>query len=129
HRQEGKGRWPHSRSGHSGRSDEAGTVDGARGIEGRCRDPEEDRRGARTSQIVAQDAFVIAECVSRLHRRTHFSTTQGKRVDLFGEGDLLEKLAEKYKVSVQALTFRLSYLNNAAVRPYRALHRRIGDSV
>ena len=38
---------------------------------------------------------------------------QGKRVDLFGDGDLLEKLAEKYKVSVQALTFRLSYLNYA----------------
>ncbi|MBH5373388.1 ImmA/IrrE family metallo-endopeptidase [Bradyrhizobium glycinis] len=30
--------------------------------------------------------------------------------DLLGDGDVLEKLAKKYKVSVQALTFRLAYL-------------------
>jgi Zn-dependent peptidase ImmA (M78 family) len=35
---------------------------------------------------------------------------QGKDVDLLDDGKFLEKLAGKYKVSVQALTFRLAYL-------------------
>lgn len=35
----------------------------------------------------------------------------GKRMDLFANGDVLQRLANKYKVSLQALTFRLAYLN------------------
>jgi len=35
----------------------------------------------------------------------------GKDLDLLGTSDFLDKLAKKYKVSVQALTFRLAYLN------------------
>lgn len=35
---------------------------------------------------------------------------RGKDFDLLADGKLLEKLAKKYKVSVQALTFRLAYL-------------------
>jgi Zn-dependent peptidase ImmA (M78 family) len=35
---------------------------------------------------------------------------EGKYLDLLAESTLLEKLAKKYKVSVQALTFRLTYL-------------------
>lgn len=34
----------------------------------------------------------------------------GKELDLLGNGNFLDKLAKKYKVSVQALTFRLAYL-------------------
>lgn len=34
----------------------------------------------------------------------------GIDLDLLGDGDFLEKLAKKYKVSIQALTFRLAYL-------------------
>jgi Zn-dependent peptidase ImmA (M78 family) len=34
----------------------------------------------------------------------------GKDLDLLEDSDFLEKLARKYKVSVQALTFRLAYL-------------------
>lgn len=34
----------------------------------------------------------------------------GKRLDLFEDGDALEKLAKKYKVSLQALTFKLTNL-------------------
>jgi Zn-dependent peptidase ImmA (M78 family) len=36
---------------------------------------------------------------------------RGKELDLLGYGDFLDKLAKKYKVSIQALTFRLAYLN------------------
>ncbi len=35
----------------------------------------------------------------------------GKDLDLLGDSDFLEKLAKKYKVSTQALIFRLAYLN------------------
>lgn len=35
---------------------------------------------------------------------------EGERVDLLDGGDLMERLARKYKVSVQALTFRLTNL-------------------
>jgi len=35
----------------------------------------------------------------------------GKERDLLGDGNFLDRLAKKYKVSVQALTFRLAYLN------------------
>jgi Zn-dependent peptidase ImmA (M78 family) len=35
----------------------------------------------------------------------------GQRLDIFDDGDVLERLANKYEVSVQALTFRLGYLN------------------
>jgi Zn-dependent peptidase ImmA (M78 family) len=35
---------------------------------------------------------------------------EGKDLDLLADGNLFEKLAKKYKVSVQALTFRLAYL-------------------
>ncbi len=35
----------------------------------------------------------------------------GKELDLLGDGNFLDRLAKKYKVSVQALTFRLAYLN------------------
>ena len=31
-------------------------------------------------------------------------------IELLGSSEFLEKLAKKYKVSVQALTFRLAYL-------------------
>jgi len=34
----------------------------------------------------------------------------GKDLDLLDDSDFLDKLARKYKVSVQALTFRLAYL-------------------
>lgn len=34
----------------------------------------------------------------------------GKNLDLLGDGDFFVKLAKKYEVSVQALTFRLAYL-------------------
>ena len=36
---------------------------------------------------------------------------RGKRLDLFDDGEELQKLARKYKVSTQALTFRLTNLN------------------
>jgi Zn-dependent peptidase ImmA (M78 family) len=35
---------------------------------------------------------------------------RGKDLDLLGDSEFLSKLAEKYKVSSQALTFRLTYL-------------------
>ncbi len=35
---------------------------------------------------------------------------QGKDLDLLEESDVLKNLAKKYKVSVQALTFRLGNL-------------------
>ena len=35
---------------------------------------------------------------------------RGEDLDLLEDSDFLERLAEKYKVSVQALTFRLAYL-------------------
>lgn len=35
----------------------------------------------------------------------------GRDLDLLGDTEFLEKLAKKYKVSAQALTFRLGYLN------------------
>jgi Zn-dependent peptidase ImmA (M78 family) len=35
---------------------------------------------------------------------------QDKDLDLLGDSEFLEKLAKKYKVSIQALTFRLAYL-------------------
>jgi Zn-dependent peptidase ImmA (M78 family) len=35
---------------------------------------------------------------------------RGKNFDLLGNDDFLERLAKKYKVSVQALTFRLANL-------------------
>jgi Zn-dependent peptidase ImmA (M78 family) len=35
---------------------------------------------------------------------------QGKNLDLLGDSEFLDKLAKKYKVSVQALTFRLANL-------------------
>ena len=35
---------------------------------------------------------------------------QGEDLDLLGDSEFLEKLAKKYKVSIQALTFRLAYL-------------------
>ena len=35
---------------------------------------------------------------------------EGKRLDLFDDSGTLEKLAKKYKVSVQALTIRLTNL-------------------
>ena len=35
---------------------------------------------------------------------------RGVDFDLLGDSDFLEKLAKKYKVSIQALTFRLAYL-------------------
>jgi Zn-dependent peptidase ImmA (M78 family) len=38
------------------------------------------------------------------------SDLQGRDLDLFDESDILIKLAKKYKVSVQALTFRLANL-------------------
>jgi Zn-dependent peptidase ImmA (M78 family) len=40
---------------------------------------------------------------------------RGKDLDLLGDGTLLEKLARKYNVSVQALTFRLAYLRYITV--------------
>jgi Zn-dependent peptidase ImmA (M78 family) len=36
---------------------------------------------------------------------------QGKQPDILENDNFLTKLAEKYKVSIQALTFRLAYLN------------------
>ncbi len=39
------------------------------------------------------------------------SDLQGKELDILDDSNFLTKLAEKYKVSVQALTFRLAYLN------------------
>jgi Zn-dependent peptidase ImmA (M78 family) len=36
---------------------------------------------------------------------------RGKRLDLFDDGEELQQLARKYKVSTQALTFRLTNLN------------------
>ena len=35
---------------------------------------------------------------------------EGKELDFLGNGNFLDRLAKKYKVSVQALTFRLAYL-------------------
>jgi len=35
---------------------------------------------------------------------------KGKTLDLLGDSEFLVKLAKKYKVSVQALTFRLANL-------------------
>lgn len=34
----------------------------------------------------------------------------GQRLDILGDSNVLERLAKKYKVSLQALTFRLTYL-------------------
>jgi Zn-dependent peptidase ImmA (M78 family) len=38
------------------------------------------------------------------------SDLRGKNLDLLGDGDFLDRLAKKYKVSTQALTFRLANL-------------------
>ena len=66
----------------------------------------ESRRGEDDNEKEAN--FFAAELLMPAKFLRH--ELEGKRLDLFSDSNVLEKLANKYKVSLQALTFRLTNL-------------------